>query len=481
MERAMSVYEFGPFVLDAERLLLLDRGQPMPLGPKVVETMLALVEHPGEVLTKSALLDRIWPEGYVDEANLAQNVYVLRKTLRARWETDAIETIPRRGYRFTARVVRRDDVPLAQPKSSAAAAERKRRPLWGFAAAASFAVTLAAALGAGVFSSHGSPAQTALSPDGGRLYEIGRYYWNLRTPGGITKSLQYFARVIDTDPRNARGYAALASANAIMGDYGYGTATPKVYYARAKAYAQKALAIDSSSGEAYAVLGMIASTKYASTSDMAGALVKLQRAVALDPSSGPAHEWYGVALIEHGQFNEAYGQLRVAAELDPLSVATTAWLGDAAYLEHRYDDAIAYARETLDLSPERHEAYQTMGMSYEALGNRERALDAYRHLASECADCRAQAAALMAGLYARSNRIGDARAQLAIAQAAPKKVSPDDLAVALAAIGQRGVALSLLRRAGSGEYVKAEMQSDPRFAVLRSDTRVARHAGNAGT
>ena len=48
----------------------------------------------------SALLDRIWPEGYVDEANLAQNVYVLRKVLRGRWDVEAIETIPRRGYRF---------------------------------------------------------------------------------------------------------------------------------------------------------------------------------------------------------------------------------------------------------------------------------------------------------------------------------------------------------------------------------------------
>ncbi|MBV8491175.1 MAG: winged helix-turn-helix domain-containing protein, partial [Candidatus Eremiobacteraeota bacterium] len=78
----MSVYEFGSYQLDSERLLLLEHGEPVPLGPKVVETLLALIEHPGDVLTKSALLDRIWPEGYVDEANLAQNVYVLRKALR---------------------------------------------------------------------------------------------------------------------------------------------------------------------------------------------------------------------------------------------------------------------------------------------------------------------------------------------------------------------------------------------------------------
>ena len=109
----MSLYEFGPFQLDATRLLLLEQGEPIPIGPKVVETLLALIEHPGEVFPKGELLARIWPEGYVDEANLAQNVYVLRKTLRRSWNVESIETIPRRGYRFVATVQRRDGVPPA--------------------------------------------------------------------------------------------------------------------------------------------------------------------------------------------------------------------------------------------------------------------------------------------------------------------------------------------------------------------------------
>lgn len=467
----MSVYEFGPFLLDAERLLLLDRGEPVALGPKVVETLLALVEHPGEVLTKSALLDRIWPEGYVDEANLAQNVYVLRKTLRARWDTDAIETIPRRGYRFTREVVRREELPLAKLAPAA-----RRRPLWGYAAAAGVVIAFTVALFTGALAPHNAPARTALSPEGARLYEIGRYYWNMRTPDGMQKSLQYFTRVVDTDPHNSRGYAALASANALMADYEYGKAKPKTYYARAQAYARKALAIDPGSGEAYAVLGMIGSMKFASNEEMASALDQLERAIALDPGSGPAHEWYGVALLERGRFNDAYYQLRTAADLDPLSVATTAWLSDAAYHEHRYDDAIGYARETLDLSPGRKDVLQTMGLSYEALGDRERALGSYRELAHSCVDCRAQAAALMAGLFARSNRIADARAELAIAQAHQKEVSPDDLAVALAAIGERATALTLLSRAPH-EFMRAEMASDPRFAVLRADPHAAQKIG----
>ena len=166
----MSVYEFGPFQLDEERLLLLERGEPIPIGPKVVETLLALVEHPGEVYAKSELLERIWPEGYVDEANLAQNVYVLRKTLRKSWNAGAIETIPRRGYRFAAPVFRRDDVPRPQP-----ALVRARVSPWrGLAVAAGIALAL---LGGSALSSSkvsGSVARSPMIAEDTRLYAIGR-------------------------------------------------------------------------------------------------------------------------------------------------------------------------------------------------------------------------------------------------------------------------------------------------------------------
>jgi DNA-binding winged helix-turn-helix (wHTH) protein/tetratricopeptide (TPR) repeat protein len=470
----MPVYEFGPFHLDAERLLLLDGGEPIALGPKVVETLLALVEHPGDVLTKSALLDRIWPEGYVDEANLAQNVYVLRKSLRRRWKCEAIETIPRRGYRFTAPVSRQERLPLAQAPRAAVPIHLRRSNFWQVATAAVLAVTLTAGMGFALLSPRGASARPTLSVDGARLYQIGRYYWNLRTPDGIAKSLTYFGRVVDADPLDPRGYAALASANAMMGDYQYGSSPPKVYFARARAYARKALAIDPNYGEAYAVLGMLLSEKQmGSAKQMTQAIADLKRAIELDPGSGPAHEWYGIALYERGNFGAAYSELRKAAELDPLSVATTAWLGSAAYLEGRYDDAISYARETLDLSPKRTEVYETIGLAYEARGDRVRAIQAFRALAADCGHCRPESAALLAHVYATSNRPVEARAELAIARAHADDVDPGDLVAALAAAGQRSVALMWLRRSG-GAYLRAQIANDPRFDGLRVDPQVAR-------
>ena len=94
-------YEFGPFRIDTVNRCLLEHGQPVPLKQKAIETLLVLVEHKGEVLEKEALMQRLWPESFVEEANLTQNIYLLRKALGA---DDYIETIPRRGYRFTAEV-----------------------------------------------------------------------------------------------------------------------------------------------------------------------------------------------------------------------------------------------------------------------------------------------------------------------------------------------------------------------------------------
>jgi DNA-binding winged helix-turn-helix (wHTH) protein/Flp pilus assembly protein TadD len=465
----MSVYEFGPFRLDAGQLLLFEAGEPVALGPKVVETLLALVEHPGEVLSKSALLDRIWPEGYVDEANLAQNVYVLRKVLRGRWDVEAIETIPRRGYRFVAPVTGVETVQVSRPLPAAAVVRPRR--LWESFAVAALALVLIGGTAFTLATPHRA-SRAPLTVAGARLYEIGRYYWNTRSHDGVVKSLDYFSRVVDSDPHDARGYAALASANAIMGDYEYGSSPTKVYYARARAYAQKALAIDPQCGEAYAVLGMLESEKGVITKkSLTDAIRQLRHAIELDPNDAPAHEWYGIALLTAGNVNEAYSELQKASSLDPLSVATTHWLGQTAYLERHYDDAISYAHQTLDLSPQLYEALETLGLAYEARGDHQRAIETFRQFGEKCKMCRPEAAALLADAYAQANRPLQARAEFAIAKAHSADVEPGDLALAYAAIGERTVALSYFKHL-HGDYLQATTAMDPRFDALRDDPQL---------
>jgi DNA-binding winged helix-turn-helix (wHTH) protein/Flp pilus assembly protein TadD len=451
----MSTYEFGSFRLDVERLLLLHRNEPVPLGPKVVETLLALIEHPGEVLPKNELIERIWPEGYVEEANLAQNIYVLRKTLRSLASLDAIETVPRRGYRFAVGV-RRSEKPAALPPA------RSGQRRWIGATAAGAFVVICAVLFT-LAAAHRSTS-AGLSSEGARVYEIGRYYWNLRTRVGVDRSLDYFAQVIRTDPRDARGYAALADANAIMGDYKYGGQKPQVYFSRARSYARIALSLDPNSSEAHAALGLINMDAH----DLGSAIDELQRAIALDPANGPAHEWYGVALIQQGNLRSAFAQLQIAGGIDPLSVSTSAWLGNAAYLDRHFSEAIAYSRQALDLSPQRTDVLTTIGEAYEAEGNFSRAIDSYQQYATSCKSCRAEASALLAHAYANQHRVQEARTQLAFAMLHAQDVEPADLVAAAAAIGDRTIALELLRRM-RGHMSLISIENDPRFDMLRGD------------
>ena len=94
-------YRFGEFTLDADQKVLLRQGKPLLLAPKVLETLLTLVENSGRIIEKEELMTRLWPDTFVEESNLTYTIVQLRKTLG----DDArhpryIETVPKRGYRF---------------------------------------------------------------------------------------------------------------------------------------------------------------------------------------------------------------------------------------------------------------------------------------------------------------------------------------------------------------------------------------------
>jgi DNA-binding winged helix-turn-helix (wHTH) protein/TolB-like protein/Tfp pilus assembly protein PilF len=96
-------YEFGRFRLDVAEHVLLRDGEPVPLTPKVFDILVALVENGGQVVSKDDLMKRVWPNIFVEEGNLTQNISLLRKALgETPGGVQFIETVPRRGYRFVA-------------------------------------------------------------------------------------------------------------------------------------------------------------------------------------------------------------------------------------------------------------------------------------------------------------------------------------------------------------------------------------------
>jgi TolB-like protein/DNA-binding winged helix-turn-helix (wHTH) protein/Tfp pilus assembly protein PilF len=108
-----AIYEFGPYRLDATRRVLSRADEPLPLTSKAFDTLLVLVANRDRVLLKDELMKLIWPDSFVEEVNLAQNVSALRKVLgEAPGENRFIATVPGKGYRFVGAVRKPTDTPL---------------------------------------------------------------------------------------------------------------------------------------------------------------------------------------------------------------------------------------------------------------------------------------------------------------------------------------------------------------------------------
>jgi TolB-like protein/DNA-binding winged helix-turn-helix (wHTH) protein len=118
---AREVYEFEDFRLDAGYLMLYHDDEELTLAPKAVETLLALVERRGEIVSKDELLETVWPDAIVEESNLFLYLSVLRKTLGTQENGKPwVETLRRRGYRFSGNVrvmpaAREDRTPRIAP------------------------------------------------------------------------------------------------------------------------------------------------------------------------------------------------------------------------------------------------------------------------------------------------------------------------------------------------------------------------------
>src|SRR5712692_3542663 len=99
------LYEFDQFQLDAAERLLVLNGRPVQLTPKALDTLVTLVRNSGHVVGKEELIAEVWPDTFVDDNTLAQNISLLRRVLGQNSDGQGyIETVPKRGYRFVAGV-----------------------------------------------------------------------------------------------------------------------------------------------------------------------------------------------------------------------------------------------------------------------------------------------------------------------------------------------------------------------------------------
>ncbi len=192
-----------------------------------------------------------------------------------------------------------------------------------------------------------------------KKYLAARHHWNKRTPEGFTESLHQFNQAIDLDPTFALAFAGLADSYLLIGLYDFEPTTEA--FPKARAAAEKALAIDPELAEAYVSLAMVENLfQY----DWKKAEEHFRRAIELRPNYSTGHHWFGLFLAMHGRTDEALRHISHAKELDPLSASVNTDLAFAYYLSGDTDRSIDQLNRTLKMEPEFANAHNLLGMSY---------------------------------------------------------------------------------------------------------------------
>jgi len=491
------VYEFGPFRLHPLRRVLLREGRPVALTGKVFDTLVIFVERRGRVLAKDELMAALWPDTAVEENNLTQHVSMLRKALG---ERRYVVTVPGRGYSFVEPVrevepevleerpaARRVEAALAETAAITVGASRPPRSAFAFALCVAVVSTAAATyLWAGRGASNQIPAeQTAKSEETRRprrhttevfeareAYLRGRYFWNKRNPEGVEKSVEHFRRAIDLDPTYAAAYAGLADAYSVLGNYRYGSLPSDECLRRARAAALKAVEADDELAEAHASLALVREYQEA---DREGAEREFRRAIELDPAYATAHHWYSDFLAMLGRSDEALAEAVRASELDPLSPIISTTVGERLFFARDYERAAERLRRTLELDPDFIQARFFLGLVYVRQGRRAAAVAELRRARELAGGTDARIAAALVQAYALTGRKAEARRLLEELSAAGAEVSPSDMALVHASLGEREQAYEWLARAREQARTSPEaanmLKADPRLDPLRADPR----------
>lgn len=159
----MSATRFGPFRLDAAARVLWRGVDVVPLTPKAVELLQVLVESSGRVVAKEDLMARVWPDTFVEEANLSHHIYKLREALGEQEDgSKYIETLARRGYRFVAKVEVDDAAPAPVPDPPALPTAMAASQPWTWKVAAAGLVIVVAAAGLVLAMAKGRTASPAV-------------------------------------------------------------------------------------------------------------------------------------------------------------------------------------------------------------------------------------------------------------------------------------------------------------------------------
>lgn len=327
----------------------MTRGdQRARLPPQPLRILVELFDCADEVVTREQLVKALWPSGVVDFDN---GLNVAMRKLRVALddvgdEPRYIETLPKVGYRFVARrALPADSVETATPEPVVAGGAATQ-PMRGRLLLGVVMLALVVALALGWWLSSAEPRGHVPSVQAQELYIEGLHDRSRRDIDGSKLAREKFEAAIREDPHYAQAWAALGEnlSVAVIRQ----TLTPAEGIPKARAAAERAVALDAGLTEGHFVLGQIHMDH---DKDFAAAQREYDRAMQLDTKS--ARLWHHFAMLQGhlGRIDEAFAAIRRARELEPMTLLYAGNYGLLLYEARRYREAIEFLKPLVDANP----------------------------------------------------------------------------------------------------------------------------------
>lgn len=296
-----------------------------------------------------------------------------------------------------------------------------------------------------------------------KKYLTARYHWNKRNAEGFYESIKFYKEALDLDPTFALAYSGIADSYLLIGLYGIEPTTEA--FPKAQSAAEKALEINPETAEAFVSLAMI---NYLFRYDWKKAEENFRLAIDLKPSYSTGHQWFGLFLAMNGRTDEALKHLSHARELDPLSSSINTDVAFAYYLGNQFDKAIEQLEKTLKSSPDFPNALNHLGMNYVATKRFGEAIAQFEKAKQTSNGSAGTTELIWANGFAGNKE----KARQLLTELPKEKVSPFDLAVIYASLGEKEKAIEYLEES----YQKRDPQLVPikvypPFASLREEPK----------
>jgi len=467
-----QLYRFLGYELDPARRLISRDGELLTMPPKVVDTLIVLVERAGEVVDKDTLIHAVWPDTSVVDSSLTRNISLVRKALAGSGSGEAvIQTVSKRGYRFLPHVETISEpngtdvsaepntpAPLPDVSTPRAQAERPAMRVLVFTGLAVAAAMLALVM-AGAQINGGQDVLTEAE----REYLVGRHFWNKVEPAHVERALRRFERAAALDPDSALAHAGIADSHLLMIQLAMTSRARSL--APARAAAERALALDPRLALPHVSLGYVAAMNGL---DLGSARREFERAVALGfPVALPG---YGDYLTWIGDLDGAREFFARAKQIDPVSANIGTRAARLEYFDREYGAAIVLLREVLEREPSFSLARYYLALSSAFQGERDVALQELRqaHLNPNLL------ATDEAWILSLQGDLRPARALIAErtsgVEAGTRRWT--ELLIPAISVGDHDLAIRALEEMWTTREIELlHLQVDPRFDPLRADVR----------